>query len=1077
MFGIELFFSNTLFGKRVYSYFLKEHPKVLEYWKIHPKNFDFNKFQKKYFTVDYIQDISANPSSNVTNKSIARFKVEMITPFIKYLTFSTLFEKMVEMYGINEATEYSKMLLDGTFYLHDTAAYIMPYCLGVDFSKLLLEGMPYGQLHSLPPKKPRTFINQVKEAVVELSSEFAGAVAFPSLIVLYTYVYLKYYGKDCKIDKKEVENDFQNLVHTLNKEMRNGIESSFTNISFFDKYILDELLTYIYSYFTNEIGDKELFLKKIQEVQKIVMEFLCKGDPITKAPYRFPVITCLSGDTDIFIYDITEKNLKKDKLDNIFGELPLGWSSLPSKYQVFNQEGKLVNLLKVYKGKAEKKVLKILFRNGYSLKVTKEHKFVTEEGLKYAYELKRGDKVLFLDKKFNFEGNLKELFVPDYLDEPFIEGIFVSSKNKIYEKCGVSANCFWQWQIKRRFPYYVVKLAGYTKEDLRGYRVKEKLDKKSIPTFIKIDEDFGKLLGFYLAEGHITKESEVGFSFNIDEQKYIEFIKNYLENTLGLRCIIRFFENTKGCQVITYSKTLAKLLFKLCGKGAKEKRLSSIVFNFPQNVLKSLIKAWIDGDGTIYYAEKGNPQIKGFTCNKGLAYDLQAIAKLIGINSTVRKYKNDRSFTKKENAFLYCFIVDRKDNSKLQVKNTKKLKPEIFKGEGYIEIENIEEVNYSGFVYDLWVDTKEHLYALPSGIISHNCNFIKDKKTGKILDKEFLDLVAKNNTKGQMNIYVSDDARKYSMCCRVLNDIAAFKFDSFGNGGVNVGSCRVLTINLNRIALEVLEPIEEKDFVVEYRTFYLQKLEERMSIAKKILDSFRECIRDFIKQGCYRFFNLGWFDLDKHFYSTIGFIGLYEALRTLDEDLRSSFAIDILETMDDMITEFNKNGKIKYNLEQVPGESAAGLLPSLDKYFYGEEKVPYILYSNQFVPLYERHSILDKIEIEGRYFKYLSGGGISHINILHEMKPEEVKFLIELCVEKGIEHFALNPVYSICENGHYLLGKYDECYICGAKIKDHLTRVVGFFTPVSAWSKQRREWEFSRRVWNTLKGDIESEKK
>ena len=648
MFGIELFFSNTLFGKRAYSYFLKEHPKVLEYWKIHPKNFDFNKFQKKYFTVDYIQDISANPSSNVTNKSIARFKVEMITPFIKYLTFSTLFEKMVEMYGINEATEYSKMLLDGTFYLHDTAAYIMPYCLGVDFSKLLLEGMPYGQLHSLPPKKPRTFINQVKEAVVELSSEFAGAVAFPSLIVLYTYIYLKYYGKDCKIDKKEVENDFQNLVHTLNKEMRNGIESSFTNISFFDKYILDELLTYIYSYFTNEIGDKELFLKKIQEVQKIVMEFLCKGDPITKAPYRFPVVTV---------------------------------------------------------------------------------------------------------------------------------------------------------------------------------------------------------------------------------------------------------------------------------------------------------------------------------------------------------------------------------------------------------------------------------------------NFIKDKKTGKILDREFLDLVAKNNTRGQMNIYVSDDARKYSLCCRYQPNISSFKFDSFGNGGINVGSAKVLTINLNRIALEVLEPIEEKDFVVEYRTFYLQKLKERMSIARRILDSFRECIRDFIKQGCYRFFNLGWFDLDKHFYSTIGFIGLYEALRTLDEDLRSSFAIDILETMDDMIIEFNKNGKIKYNLEQVPGESAAGLLPSLDKYFYGEEKVPYVLYSNQFVPLYERHSILDKIEIEGRYFKYLSGGGISHINILHEMKPEEVKFLIELCVEKGIEHFALNPVYSICENGHYLLGKYDECYICGAKIKDHLTRVVGFFTPVSAWNDKRREWEFSRRVWNTLKGDIESEKK
>ncbi len=637
---IKLFFSDSLFDKSVYSYFLKNNPKVLEYWKIHPKNFNFKEFLKNYFDVKFIQDISADPSSNVSNRSVARFKIEVSKPFFKYLTFSTLFDKMVEMYGLERATEYEKSLLDGTFYLHDTSAYIIPYCLGVDFSRLILDGMPYGQLHSFPPKNPDAFINQVKEAVIELSGEFAGAIAFPTLIILYTYVYLKYYGRDCQINKKEVENDFQNLVHTLNKEMRNNVESAFSNLSFFDRYILDEILTYVYSHFTNDIGDKELFLQKVWEIQKIVMEYLCKGDPKTGAPYRFPVLTS---------------------------------------------------------------------------------------------------------------------------------------------------------------------------------------------------------------------------------------------------------------------------------------------------------------------------------------------------------------------------------------------------------------------------------------------NFVKDKKTGKILDEEFLELVAKNNTKGQMNIYVSDDARKYSMCCRVLSDYSSVKFDSFGNGGINVGSCKVLTINLNRIALDVMKFVEnfsKIDLDVDYRKEFLQKLRERMRIAKYVLDSFRECVRDFVKKGFYRHFNLGWFDLDKHFYSTVGFIGLYEALNTLGYSLTDDFAVEILETMDNMINDFNKNSKIKYNLEQIPGESAAELLPKLDRLYYGKEKVPYVLYANQFVPLYERHSILDKIEIEGRYFKYLSGGGISHINILHEMKPEEVKFMIELCVEKGIEHFALNPVYSICENGHYLLGKYDECYICGAKIKDHLTRVVGFFTPVSSWGDKRRNWEFPRRVWN-----------
>jgi len=972
MHGIELFFSNTLFGKKVYSYFLKEHPKVLEYWKIHPKNFDFNKFQKKYFTVDYIQDISANPSSNVTNKSIARFKVEMITPFIKYLTFSTLFEKMVEMYGINEATEYSKMLLDGTFYLHDTAAYIMPYCLGVDFSKLLLEGMPYGQLHSLPPKKPRTFINQVKEAIIELSSEFAGAIAFPSLIVLYTYIYLKYYGKDHKINKKEVEDDFQNLVHTINKEMRNGTE-------------------------------------------------------------------CVDEETEV----LTPEGFKSWK-DLKVGDGIYVWKN-----------GKL----------AIEKVLKV---NVYDYEGTMH----IYEGRNYIQQVTPNH--LVLRRKYNEEG---------YILQPSEE--IIDFNSPIY------------------FPVAF--------EDLENNEG------------INLTNEEIEFLVFILTEGSIDKDKLV---ISKSPNRWgNDRLKEILEK-LGIKYRIYKRKESFGCQkhygkyeVFIYQISKGQISKYLAILNNTKRDIPDIFLKMNKEQSRLFLKTWakLDGYTTIEENKKEKTFRMRLQCDNFIIADkLQHIAVRAGWASriTIRRINNNKKET------IYLIVYNQKNKSA-----TRKYKIH-YKGKVWCPTTNAGIVVYrkggkifiSGnspfsnlsffdryildelltYVYSYFtneIGDKElflkRILEIQEIVMEFLCKgdpitkapyrfpvltscFIKDKKTGKILDREFLDLVAKNNTKGQMNIYVSDDARKYSMCCRVISDYSSVKFDSFGNGGINVGSARVLTINLNRIALEVLEQIGN-DFDIDYKTIYLQKLKERMNIAKKILDSFRECIRDFIKQGCYRFFNLGWFDLDKHFYSTIGFIGLYEALRTLDEDLRSSFAIDILETMDDMITEFNKNGKIKYNLEQVPGESAAGLLPSLDKYFYGEEKVPYVLYSNQFVPLYERHSILDKIEIEGKYFKYLSGGGISHINILHEMKPEEVKFLIELCVEKGIEHFALNPVYSICENGHYLLGKYDECYICGAKIKDHLTRVVGFFTPVSAWGERRRKWEFSRRVWNTLEGSMRSE--
>ena len=636
------FLRSSLFYDDVYEVLLKNRPELLKLWKMHPEQMHFESFVERYASARFVQDVSVNPSGNVSSKSLARLKVEIVNYLMRYLTFKVLYEKMVELYGRKEARELAFKLFDGSFYLHDASAYVCGYCLGVDFSRLILEGMPYGQLHSLPPKKPCTFINQVKETVIELSNEFAGAIAFPTLIVLYSYVYLKYYGTDdVQVNKKVVEDDFQNLVHTLNKEMRNGIESAFTNLSFFDRVILREICTYVYFHFAQEVGGVERLVSTAYEVQKVVMEYLSKGDVKTGAPFRFPVLTA---------------------------------------------------------------------------------------------------------------------------------------------------------------------------------------------------------------------------------------------------------------------------------------------------------------------------------------------------------------------------------------------------------------------------------------------NFVKDEKTGKIVDEDFLNLVAKNNTKGQMNVYVSEDARKYSLCCRYQPDFKQVKFDSFGNGGINVGSIKVLTINLNRLALEAWEEAEKSANGKSLESFFLEKVEEKMRQAKKILDAYRECLRDHVDVGTFRFFNVKWFDLDKHFFSTIGFIGLWEAMKTLGRDVTDPLAEETLKKMDCLIKEFNSEGlPWKYNLEQIPGETAAAVLPKVDRYFYGEEKVPYVLYANQFVPLYVKHSLLDKIDVEGRFFKYLSGGGISHVNVMHELTPEEVKFVIELCVKKGIEHFALNPVYSICENGHYSIGKAKKCVCCGAEVKDYLTRVVGFFVPVSSWVKERREYEFERREFFSLR--------
>jgi ribonucleoside-triphosphate reductase len=123
------------------------------------------------------------------------------------------------------------------------------------------------------------------------------------------------------------------------------------------------------------------------------------------------------------------------------------------------------------------------------------------------------------------------------------------------------------------------------------------------------------------------------------------------------------------------------------------------------------------------------------------------------------------------------------------------------------------------------------------------------------------------------------------------------------------------------------------------------------------------------------------------------------------------------------------------------------------------------MYANQFVPLWKDATIWEKLDEDGKYNSLLSGGGIVHAQIGEKITPTQAKKIINYAVKTGCEHFALNPIFSKCENNHMTNGDVKLCPICGKKIIEKYTRVVGFFTPISSWNKTRREWEFPNRTF------------
>ena len=126
----------------------------------------------------------------------------------------------------------------------------------------------------------------------------------------------------------------------------------------------------------------------------------------------------------------------------------------------------------------------------------------------------------------------------------------------------------------------------------------------------------------------------------------------------------------------------------------------------------------------------------------------------------------------------------------------------------------------------------------------------------------------------------------------------------------------------------------------------------------------------------------------------------------------------------------------------------------------------YPIYANQFIPLWVECDIVERIKLDGVFSKILTGGGISHLNVGEKLtSPEQMKKLIVYAIKSGCEHFAINYNFCKCKNDHITIsGPSTKCSICGDKIVEQYTRIIGYLTPVSAWNKGRQK-EHKKRIF------------
>lgn len=334
---------------------------------------------------------------------------------------------------------------------------------------------------------------------------------------------------------------------------------------------------------------------------------------------------------------------------------------------------------------------------------------------------------------------------------------------------------------------------------------------------------------------------------------------------------------------------------------------------------------------------------------------------------------------------------------------------------------------------------------------------------GKFVDEEFARWCSDHNTKwNDSNFFVSGDVTTLSNCCRLLSTIS--KLDAFinsiGGTALSIGSIKVNTINLMRIALET-----------NNETDYLKLLLKRTKLCCQTLDVIRHIIQRNIEKGLLPNYKDGGVEIAKQ-YSTIGILGLFEVIEhfgytntdefgyTYYTDEGIAFASKIFEVLNQVKDTFTDD--YSFNIESVPAERAAVILCQKDNLLYDLHDK--FIYSNQWIPLSTKCTIQEKLRLSSILDTKCSGGSIAHINLESNFPNTDTAWeMLNTIAKEGVIYFAFNTKINECKNHHGFV-ESNICPTCGEPVFDTYQRIVGYLVPTRSYSSDRFK-EFNTRKW------------
>lgn len=151
-------------------------------------------------------------------------------------------------------------------------------CYAYDLTRLATEGLFFlKNYNAQPPKHLSTYFDDVIEYVSYMCNRSSGAVGLPNLLVWSFY----FWKKDCengyfiKNSEYYLKQSFQKFIYRLNQPFLRVDQSSFTNVSIFDRNYIESLFggviypdgTMVIDYIEELIEHQKIFMEVVSEIR------------------------------------------------------------------------------------------------------------------------------------------------------------------------------------------------------------------------------------------------------------------------------------------------------------------------------------------------------------------------------------------------------------------------------------------------------------------------------------------------------------------------------------------------------------------------------------------------------------------------------------------------------------------------------------------------------------------------------------------------------------------------------------------------------------------------------------------